>query len=69
MSTVTEDSLLLTTGEVQIEASARRASPKVTIVAYTGGVMNAAGWGSRGNAILRLIAPGVPTSAVVHRRS
>ncbi len=46
MSTVTEDSLLLAAGEVQIEASAGPASPKVTIVAYTGGLMTVAGWGA-----------------------
>jgi hypothetical protein len=45
MSTVTEDSLLLTADEVQIEPSAAPASTKVTIVASAGGVMNLPGRG------------------------
>lgn len=45
MSTVTEDSLLLTAGEVQIEATAAPAIPRVNIVAYTGGLMTVPGWG------------------------
>ncbi len=37
--------LLLTAAEVDIEAAAEKKRPKITLVAYTGGVMRVPGWG------------------------
>jgi len=44
MST-TVDNILLTAGSVEIEAADTRPNPRVTIVAYTGGLMAVPGWG------------------------
>ena len=45
MTTATEEAILLSAGSVEIEAAAAPAIPRVTIVAYTGGVMTVPGWG------------------------
>ena len=37
--------MILAAAEVEIEASAKEALPKISVIAYTGRIMRAAGWG------------------------
>lgn len=45
MTTTVAENLLLTAAEVAIEAGATKRQPKISIVAYSGGVMRVPGWG------------------------
>jgi phage major head subunit gpT-like protein len=45
MTTSITEGLLLTASSVEIEAAAKDARPKISVVAYTGGVMRVPGWG------------------------
>lgn len=45
MSSIATDNLLLAAPEVAIEAGGERKKPRISVVAYTGGLMNVPGWG------------------------
>ncbi len=45
MSSIATDNLLLAAPEVAIEAGGEPKKPRISIVAYTGGLMNVPGWG------------------------
>lgn len=45
MTTTVAENLLLTAPEVAIEAGGTKRQPKISIVAYSGGVMRVPGWG------------------------
>lgn len=45
MTTIATDNLLLTAPEVAIEAGGEPKKPRISIVAYTGGMMRVPGWG------------------------
>jgi len=45
MTAAVADGLLLTASSVEVEAAAKGARPRISVVAYTGGVMRVPGWG------------------------